>query len=140
LSGLLREKRVYQNESHSNLHVQRKSRNLAERVLGWQQTEPIVFHHPYALPSFVGSEQVYVATFSILFATQVLNLRRLAKSKSFVTVKKNIGAHISNNRGASHGGYTISGRGGSQNWRTENPGMLGGKDSSNSIILRLSIS
>ena len=67
----------------------------------------------------------------------MLNLRRLAKSKSLVTVKKNIGAHISNNRGAFHGGYTISGRGGSQNWKTENPDMLGGKDSSNSILFTI---
>ena len=103
-------RKVYHNEYQKKICVQHKSQDLAERVLGWQQTEPIIFHQPYSLPSFVGNEQVYVATFSILFATQVLNLLRLEKSNHFVTVKKNIGSHISNNRGPSHGGYTISGR------------------------------
>ena len=111
-------RKVYHNEYHHQLCVQHKSRDLAERVLGWQQTEPIVFHHMYSLPSFLGTEKVYAATFSILFATQVINLRRISKSNHFVTVKKNIGSHISNNRGPSHGGYTISGRGSSKNWKT----------------------
>ena len=78
-----------------------------------------------------------MGTFSILFATLVLNLFRLEKSNHFVTVKQNIGGHISNSRGPSHGGYTISGRGSSNNWKTENPGMIGGKDSSNSIIFTI---
>ena len=75
-----------------------------------------------------------MATFSILFATHVLNLHRLDKSNHVFTVKKNICGNISNNRGPSHGGYTISGRGSSKNWKTENPGMIGGKESYNSII------
>ena len=78
-----------------------------------------------------------MGTFRILFATQVLNLLRLAKSNYFVTDKKNICGHISNNHGPSHGGYTISGRGSSNNLKTENPGMIGGKESSNSIIFTI---
>ena len=76
-------RKIYQNVTHNNLHVQCKSRELAKRVLGFHQTEPIAFHHPYSLSSFVGTEQVYVATFSIWFGTQVLNLPRLVKIKPF---------------------------------------------------------
>ena len=127
-------RKAYQNNAHTHLHQTRKEELMTQRVLGWQQTEPLVFHHPHFLPSFINSEQVYVATFSILFATQVLNLRRLPQSNTFSTVKKNIGADITNNRGRSRGGYTISGRDALGSWKNEKQKMFGGKESSNSII------
>ena len=107
---------------------------MIECVLSWQQTEPIMFHYPNWLPQYINTEQVYVATFSILFATQVLNLRRLPQSNTFSTVKKNIGADITNNRGWSRGGYTISGRDALGSWKNEKQKMFGGEESSNSII------
>ena len=103
-------RKIYQNLIHNNLHAQHKSCNLAERVLGWQQTEPTLFHHPYLLPLIVGIKQEFVGTFSILLATQVINLCTLARSNHSATVKKNVGSHISNNRRSYHGGYTISDR------------------------------
>ena len=93
-----------------------------------------MFHYPFWLPAYLNTEQVYVATFSILFARQVLILCRLPCASTLANVKKSVGGDINNNRGVPHGGYTISGRGASQNWKTENPVMFGGKDSSNSII------
>ena len=127
-------RKAYQNKKHNNLHREQKSQSIAEAVLGWHQTEPIVFHHPVWLPPYINTAQVYVATFSILFATQVLNLRRLPQSNTFSTVKKNIGADITNNRGRSRGGYTISGRDALGSWKNEKQKMFGGKESSNSII------
>ena len=105
---------------------------MIKSVLGWDQQAPICWHHPHWLPPYVGTTQVFVGTFSILFASHVLALRRLARGTAFSTAKRNMVASISSNTGPTHGAYSMSGP--NKNWKSDNKLMLGGEHGSNSTL------
>ena len=83
----------YQCLKHKETRNWRKNQQILGPVIGWLQQQPILWHHPAYLPSFVGTNQVMVGTFSSLFASQVLCLCRLAQGSSFKMAKKQHNEH-----------------------------------------------
>ena len=75
---------------------------------------------------------MFVGTFSILFASHTLALRRLVQGSSFTTAKRNMHDEISNNIGPVNGAYCMSGP--HKNWKNDNKLMLGGELGSNSVL------
>ena len=93
-----------------------------------------MWYRPVGLPDFLDNDQVFVGTFSNLFASHVLTLRRMCGSNSFKTVKSNVGGHISNNRGEAHGGYTMAGP--LPSWKADRK-LFGGNNPSNPLLMTI---
>ena len=79
--------KTYQSRKHSEVVKRKKLDKIFKPLLGWTQQKALVWHCPHSLPKYLDKQQVMVGTFSNLFASHVLSLRRLARSNSFTTAK-----------------------------------------------------